>query len=133
MVLLRPCLANYIPFGQSRLPSSLERFLWEPIACSESFRFRLPSSLPGMDWWLFSLSAVRFCGEEGKDEVKDLEHQAGLEAEAMGLQRQLPEVGPEVVLGIELNPYEAELARVSVWIGAIQWARRNACLPASRP
>jgi hypothetical protein len=52
--------------------------------------------------------------------LKDIEHQAGLEAEAMGLQRQLPEVGPEAVLGIELNPYAAELARVSVWIGAIQ-------------
>jgi type II restriction/modification system DNA methylase subunit YeeA len=34
-------------------------------------------------------------------------------------------VGPEQVLGIELNPYAAELARVSVWIGHIQWARRN--------
>ena len=36
-----------------------------------------------------------------------------------------PTVGPEVVLGIELNPYAAELARVSVWIGEIQWMRRN--------
>ena len=30
-------------------------------------------------------------------------------------------VGPENVLGIELNPYAAELARVTVWIGEIQW------------
>src|SRR3546814_12256623 len=36
-----------------------------------------------------------------------------------------PAVGPEHVLGIELNPYAAELARVSVWIGEIQWMRRN--------
>ena len=27
--------------------------------------------------------------------------------------------------GIELNPYAAELARVSVWIGEIQWMRRH--------
>ena len=27
--------------------------------------------------------------------------------------------------GIEINPYAAELARVSVWIGEIQWMRRN--------
>ncbi len=27
--------------------------------------------------------------------------------------------------GIELNPYAAELARVSVWIGEIQWMRAN--------
>lgn len=57
--------------------------------------------------------------------LKDLEHRAGLEVEAMGLQREFPQVGPEVVQGIELSPYAAELARVSVWIGAIQWARRN--------
>ena len=29
------------------------------------------------------------------------------------------------MLGIELNPYAAELARVSVWIGEIQWMRAN--------
>ena len=28
-------------------------------------------------------------------------------------------------MGIEINPYAAELARVSVWIGEIQWMRRN--------
>lgn len=57
--------------------------------------------------------------------LKDIEHRANLEAEALGLQRQFPSVGPENVLGIELNPYAAELARVSVWIGEIQWMRRN--------
>ncbi len=41
------------------------------------------------------------------------------------MQREFPQVGPEAVLGIELNPYAAELARVSVWIGHIQWARRH--------
>ena len=57
--------------------------------------------------------------------LKDIEHGAGLEAEALGLQREFSQIGPEVVKGIELSPYAAELARVSVWIGAIQWARRN--------
>ena len=28
-------------------------------------------------------------------------------------------------MGIEINPYAAELARVSVWIGEIQWMQRN--------
>jgi type II restriction/modification system DNA methylase subunit YeeA len=55
--------------------------------------------------------------------LKDLEHQAGVEAEAQGLQREFPQVGPETMLGIEINPYAAELARVSVWIGHIQWMR----------
>ena len=57
--------------------------------------------------------------------LKDLEHQAMVEAEALGLQREFPQIGPEAVLGIELNPYAAELARVSAWIGHIQWARRH--------
>lgn len=57
--------------------------------------------------------------------LKDIEHRANLDAEALGLSRGFPRVGPENVLGIELNPYAAELARVSVWIGEIQWMRRN--------
>ena len=48
-----------------------------------------------------------------------------LEAEALGIQRAFPEIGPANVKGIEINPYAAELARVSVWIGEIQWMRRN--------
>ena len=65
--------------------------------------------------------------------LKDLEHRANLEAEALGLQRELPRVGPECVRGIELNPYAAELARVSVWIGEIQWMRRNGFEAAKNP
>lgn len=57
--------------------------------------------------------------------LKDIEHKANLDAEALGLPREFPRTGPENVLGIELNPYAAELARVSVWIGEIQWMRRN--------
>ncbi len=59
-------------------------------------------------------------------ELKNIEHRVNLEAEALGLPRPaLQMVGPENVLGIELNSYAAELARVSVWIGEIQWMRRN--------
>ncbi|MXY03463.1 MAG: class I SAM-dependent DNA methyltransferase [Acidimicrobiales bacterium] len=57
--------------------------------------------------------------------LKDLEHRVQFEAEALGLERSFPEVGPANVKGIEINPYAAELARVSVWIGEIQWMRRN--------
>lgn len=65
--------------------------------------------------------------------LKDLEHLANLEAEALGCSREFPAVGPECVLGIELNPYAAELARVSVWIGEIQWMRRNGFEAAKNP
>ncbi len=57
--------------------------------------------------------------------LKDLEHRVMLEAEALGLARQFPSVGPECVHGIELNPYAAELARVTVWIGEIQWMLKH--------
>ncbi len=65
--------------------------------------------------------------------LKDLEHRVSVEAEALGLQREFPRIGPEAVLGIEINPYAAELARVSVWIGHIQWARRHGLPPPADP
>ena len=65
--------------------------------------------------------------------LKDLEHRVQLEAETLGFQRAFPEVGPANVKGIELNPFAAELARVSVWIGEIQWMRRNGFAEARDP
>lgn len=65
--------------------------------------------------------------------LKDIEHKANLEAEVLGLTREFPRVGPESVLGIELNSYAAELARVSVWFGEIQWMRRNGFAAAKNP
>ena len=65
--------------------------------------------------------------------LKDLEHQVQLEAEVLGFQRTFPVVGPANVTGIEINPYAAELARVSVWIGEIQWMRRNGFAEARDP
>jgi N-6 DNA Methylase len=69
----------------------------------------------------------------GLQALKDLEHQASVEAESLGLQREFPQVGPETMLGIEINPYAAELARVSVWIGHIQWTRRHGFAAPSNP
>jgi type II restriction/modification system DNA methylase subunit YeeA len=57
--------------------------------------------------------------------LKDLEHQANLESEQLGLTRHPPKVGPQVVKGIEINDYAAELARVTIWIGEIQWMKRH--------
>ena len=57
--------------------------------------------------------------------LRDIEHRVQLEAETLGLERGFPAVGPANVRGIEINAYAAELARVSVWIGEIQWMRRN--------
>ena len=58
-------------------------------------------------------------------ELKDLEHRVNLEAQTLGLRLRPPTIGPANVKGVELNAYAAELARTSVWIGEIQWMRRN--------
>ena len=65
--------------------------------------------------------------------LKDIEHRVQLEAETLGLQRGFPAVGPANVKGIEINAYAVELARVSVWIGEIQWMRRNGFSNSSDP
>ena len=65
--------------------------------------------------------------------LKNIEHRVLLEAEALGLQREFHRVGPANVKGIEINHYAAELARVSVWIGQIQWMRRNGLSGATEP
>jgi hypothetical protein len=58
----------------------------------------------------------------GLKTLKDIEHQSHLEAAAMGLEREADLVtGPHNMLGLELNEYAAELARVTVWIGELQW------------
>jgi type II restriction/modification system DNA methylase subunit YeeA len=58
--------------------------------------------------------------------LKDLEFEA-INWGSLVLQRpmQVPQIGPEAVLGIELNAYAAELARVTIWIGEIQWMLRH--------
>ncbi len=68
-------------------------------------------------------------------ELKDLEHEVVIDGETFGFPRQLEldlkgnerpkTIGPEAVLGIDVNPLGVELARISVWIGAIQWMRRH--------
>ena len=58
-------------------------------------------------------------------ELKNIERRVAIEGELLGFPRSFPAIGPEALLGIEINPYAAELARVSVWIGEIQWMRRS--------
>lgn len=58
-------------------------------------------------------------------ELKNVERRVSIEGELFGFPPSFPSIGPESLLGIEINPYAAELARVSVWIGEIQWMRRS--------
>jgi type II restriction/modification system DNA methylase subunit YeeA len=58
--------------------------------------------------------------------LRDIEKRAHVEALELGLPAPLNmETGPHNILGLEINEFAAELARVTVWIGDIQWCRRN--------
>ncbi len=54
--------------------------------------------------------------------LKNIEHSVHLDVETLQLNRPVDlVVSPANVLGIEINEYAAELARVTVWIGDLQW------------
>ena len=58
--------------------------------------------------------------------LRDIEKRAHVDAQELGLQPELAmHSGPHNILGLEINEFAAELARVTVWIGDIQWCRRN--------
>jgi hypothetical protein len=58
----------------------------------------------------------------GLKTLKDIELQIINEADHMGLERPLDLcTSPANMLGIEINEFAAELARVTVWIGELQW------------
>ena len=66
--------------------------------------------------------------------LKDLELRAIVEAErAAGVPQQLPRVGLDCVRGIEIEAYAAELARVTLWIGDLQWMLKNGFRPEADP
>lgn len=57
--------------------------------------------------------------------LKDLEREAILWGSlTLRIPQEFPQIGPEAVLGIDVNLYAAELARVTIWIGEIQWMLR---------
>jgi restriction-modification enzyme MmeI-like protein len=60
--------------------------------------------------------------------LKDFDLAVLDDAAAMGLpldDPRVPRVGPEAVMGIEINGYAAELARLTVWITELQWQLRK--------
>ena len=130
-VVIRPWLAEW-ETAKARIAASLERQAAARSTAAQTRRRREAERLLGD--FLKRLRAFTVldpaCGSGNflylaLQALKDLEHRVQLEAEALGLPRAFPETGPVNVKGIEINPYAAELARVSVWIGEIQWMRRN--------
>jgi len=65
--------------------------------------------------------------------LKDFDLSVTEDAAAMGLPLDDPRVGPEAVMGIEINGYAAELARLTVWITELQWQLREGLGLTRRP
>ncbi len=66
--------------------------------------------------------------------LKDLELRVMLEGEAQfEMEQWFPMIDPQNVLGIEINPYAAELARLTIWIGQIQWMLGHGYPVSSKP
>jgi len=130
-VVMRPWLAEW-ETAQAEIVSSLDKAKAAPSAATRTRRRR--EAERRLSDFLTRLRAFTVldpaCGSGNflylaLHALKDLEHRVQLEAEALGVEREFPAIGPANVRGIEINPYAAELARVSVWIGEIQWMRRN--------
>jgi type II restriction/modification system DNA methylase subunit YeeA len=126
-VIIQPLLAEWAQTRQqieSLLPHNMQKAQALRAAFAQRLaNFRVLDPACGSGNFLY-LSLI---------ELKNIEHRMNVEAEALGLPKGHPKIGPESVLGIELNPYAAELARVSVWIGEIQWMRRNGFEVAKNP
>lgn len=58
--------------------------------------------------------------------LKDFDRKVQAEAAGIGLPLDNDRVTPDAVMGIEINPYAAELAQLTIWIGEIQWQMTNA-------
>ena len=65
--------------------------------------------------------------------LKDFDAAVLDDAAAMGLPPDEFRIGPEAVLGIEINGYAAELARLTVWITELQWQLRKGLGLTRRP
>lgn len=57
--------------------------------------------------------------------LKDFDQSVLREGLKLGLPPDNERVTPDAVIGIEINPYAAELAQVTLWIGEIQWQLEN--------
>ena len=64
--------------------------------------------------------------------LKDMEHRIQLEAEAMGLQRAFPAVGPANVRGIEINAYAAEPGMIFLCCKGVAFASGRCVVTARR-
>ena len=65
--------------------------------------------------------------------LHDIERRAHGDVLRLGLEHPPPRVSVKQLRGIEVERYAAELARVTLWIGDLQWLKKNGYLPDRRP
>ncbi|MEI6504074.1 MAG: DNA methyltransferase, partial [Armatimonadota bacterium] len=65
--------------------------------------------------------------------LKGLEKEVIQTASAWGAQPPFPDVDPAQLFGLEIDPYAAELAQLTVWIGYLQWMHDNGYRKDERP
>lgn len=127
-VVLRPLEAEWsaLKAAMAELAAKAKR------AKSESQRTRLTDQRRKLYWdFRQRLGALRVldpaCGSGNflylsLRHLKDFDARVVEEAQGLGgLPGDKQRIGPEAVKGIEINPYAAELARVTIWIGELQW------------
>jgi type II restriction/modification system DNA methylase subunit YeeA len=143
MMIINPVIVEPLTAEWEAAKTRIEEHMAKAAMAKGGARTKaIAAAQAGLDGYLKRLSDFRVldpaCGSGNflylaLRSLKDLEHRAQVEAEALGLPRTFPRIGPEVVKGIEINPYAAELARVSVWIGEIQWMLKNGFAAGSNP
>ncbi len=134
MMIVEPVIVRPLTAEWEAVKAELDRTFWRRAAARDGRPGRLRSRAEArLDAFLERLDAVRVldpaCGSGNflylaLQALKDLERRAIVEARGVARPRVI-HCGPHNVKGIEINPYAAELARVSIWIGDIQWMRRN--------
>jgi len=65
--------------------------------------------------------------------LKDLEKEVCQATGPWRVQLPFPKVDPSQLFGLEIDPYAAELAQLTVWIGYLQWMRFNGYYQSERP
>ena len=103
----------HTPAEQSRLLAKARRLYGDFRASLGRYRVLDPACGSG-NFLALSLRAL-----------KDFDLSVLEDAEALGLPADDFRVGPEAVVGIEINGYAAELARLTVWITELQWQLRE--------
>lgn len=130
-VVLRPLAAEWETARAGIAAARAKR----DAATSDAARTRHEEAARAL-WWAFRerLGAFRVldpaCGSGNflymaLVRLKDFDRRTQEEGRALDLPPDGERIGPHSVLGIEVNPYAAELARTTVWIGELQWQRAN--------